>query len=149
MSSPFRRSVLAVSAAALALAMSACMASAPSNGDGGAPKAHVGELQGNGPYQQFIVKYRDGSVPAREQDSVKARFASTAGNSGLKSGGGAIKLEHKLRLSVAADVFRADRPLSKAEAQKLMQTFAADPDVEYIEIDGVVSIMPIGGSLDR
>jgi serine protease len=26
-----------------------------------------------------------------------------------------------------------------------MQAFAADPDVEYIEIDGVVSIMPVGG----
>lgn len=149
MSSPFRRSVLAVSAAALALAMSACMASANSNGDGGAPKAHVGELSGTGPYQQFIVKYRDGSAPAREEASVKTRLTSTAGSSGLKSGGGAVRLEHKLRLSVAADVFRADRPLSKVEAQRLMQAFAADPDVEYIEIDGVVSIMPVGGGPDR
>ena len=135
MASRFRRLLLSTAAAVLSLGMTACMAAGP---------AHVGELQGDGPYQQFIVKYRDGSAPASQEASVKARLDRTAGSSGLKSGAGAVRLEHKLRLSVAADVFRADRPLSKAEAQKLMQAFAADPDVEYIEIDGIVTTMPVG-----
>lgn len=141
-----RRSLLAVSALALAFTMSACMAGASSSNDGGAPQAHVGELAGAGPYQQFIIKYRDGSAPARDEASVKTRLSQTATGSGLKSGNGAVRLEHKLRLSVAADVFRADRPLSKPEAQKLMQAFAADPDVEYIEVDGIVTTMPVGTS---
>ena len=132
-----RRFLLATATAVLSLAMTACMAAGP---------AKVGGLQGEGPYQQFIVKYRDGSAPAREEASVQARLDRTVGASGLKNGGRAVALERKLRLSVAADVFRADRPLSKVEAQRLMQAFAADPDVEYIEIDGVVTTMPVGGS---
>ena len=140
MASHYRRFLLSTAAAVLSLAMTACLAAGP---------AKVGELQGDGPYQQFIVKYREGSAPAREEASVQARLDRTVGASGLKSGAKAVALERKLRLSVDADVFRADRPLSKAEARQLMQSFAADPDVEYIEIDGIMKIMPVGGGLIR
>lgn len=126
-----RRLLLATAAAVLSLGMTACMASGP---------AKVAPLSGEGPFQQFIVKYKDGTAPAQES-AVQARLDRTAAGSGLRH----VKLEKKLRLAVSADVFRADRPLSKAEAEKLMQAFGADPDVEYIEIDGVVKIMPVGG----
>ncbi|RDZ26856.1 hypothetical protein [Lysobacter silvisoli] len=131
-----RRLLLATAAALLSLAVTACMASGP---------AKVAPLSGEGPYQQFIVKYKDGTAPAQES-AVQARLDRTAAGSGLKSGGAPLKLEKKLRLSVSADVFRADRALSKAEAEKLMRAFGADPDVEYIEIDGIMKIMPVGGS---
>ena len=130
-----RRLLLASSAAFLLLTVTACMAAGP---------AKVAPLSGSGPFQQFIVKYKDGTAPAVES-AVQARLDRTVAGSGLKSAGAPVKLNKQLRLSVGADVFRADRSLSKAEAEKLMQAFGADPDVEYIEIDGIMKIMPVTG----
>lgn len=107
----------------------------------GASPAQVGDLPGAGPYQQFIVKYRDGSEPQNNEAAVQARLDATVARSGLAGAGqsDAVKLRWQRRLAVAADVFKADRPLDRAEAARLMQQFAADADVEYIEVDGIVT----------
>ncbi|UHQ24328.1 hypothetical protein LVB77_06430 [Lysobacter sp. 5GHs7-4] len=131
-----RRFLLGTAAALLSLVVTACMASGP---------AKVAPLTGEGPFQQFIVKYKDGTAPAVES-AVQARLDRTAAGSGLKSAGTPVKLNKQLRLSVGAEVFRADRALSKSEAETLMRAFGADPDVEYIEIDGIMKIMPVTGS---
>lgn len=131
-----RHLLLVSSAVFLSLAVSACMASGP---------AKVAPLTGEGPFQQFIVKYKDGTAPAVES-AVQARLDRTAAGSGVKSAGTPVKLNKQLRLSVGAEVFRADRALSKSEAETLMRAFGADPDVEYIEIDGIMKIMPVTGS---
>ncbi|RNF84130.1 hypothetical protein EER27_06905 [Lysobacter psychrotolerans] len=107
------------------------------SGGSGESTAIVGTLNGDGPFQQFIVKYRGASAPGRDSAQVPARLAATAPSQGLA---------WQRRLGVEADVFRTARPLDRAQAQALMQRFAADPDVEYIEADGVVTHQPVLGS---
>ena len=41
-----------------------------------------------------------------------------------------------------ADLFTVDRPLDRAEASALMQAFADDADVEYIEVDAMMGLVP-------
>ncbi|MFD0739914.1 hypothetical protein ACFQZQ_11575 [Lysobacter koreensis] len=103
--------------------------------------AQLGELAGDGPFQQFIVKYRDGSEPQLDEAAVQPRLDATAAGSSLGGveAGRALALRWQRRLAVAADVVRAERPLDRAEAARLMQQFAVDPAVEYVEVDGIVS----------
>jgi len=104
------------------------------------------ELEGDGPFQRFIVRYRDGSLPARDKAEAAARLARTAGEAGLSP---APALHWQRRLAVGGDVFRTDRPLERAAAESLMQAFARDPDVEYIEVDRMMGIGPLPGAQMR
>lgn len=115
------------------LLMAAC---ATAIGEGGVASR---ELQGDGPFQRFIVRYRDGSAPAQDRNSVPARLAATAAAAPLAPTPG---LNWQRRLAVGADVFTADRPLDRDEAAALMQAFSRDPEVEYIEVDRMMGIGP-------
>ena len=125
----------------LAVAMSAC---GPTRGDtgpsaAGPAAASAGEEAG---VHRFIVKYRAGSAPAVDPGRVQARLDRIAG---------ALDPEHPVglawqrRLAVEADVFASSRPLAPAEVERLLQRFAEDPDVEYIEVDGRMTIRPRAG----
>ncbi|MFK3651305.1 hypothetical protein ACI2IY_23160 [Lysobacter enzymogenes] len=103
------------------------------------PQAHVGEPVGAGPFGQFIVKYRDDSQPLKQQGAVQPRLDRTAAQAG-KSG---IKLTWKHRMGINADVFAVSPALSRGEAIALMNAFAADPDVQFIEPDNHISLGPI------
>ena len=46
-----------------------------------------------------------------------------------------VAVAHHLRLAVGADVVRTDRKLDSARAERLMRRLAANPDVEYVEVD--------------
>ncbi|MGY0558148.1 MULTISPECIES: hypothetical protein [unclassified Lysobacter] len=118
----------------------------------------LGELPGEGPYQRFIVKYRDGSVAAQSPAAARAQLEASAVASGLDGAatGQSLQLDWQLRLAVGADVFTTSRPLDRQEAAALMAQFGSDPQVEYIEIDGIVTIQqgstlpppePLGGNL--
>lgn len=107
------------------------------------PAARVGALPERGPYQQFIVKYRAGTAPARDPAAVQVRVDATVAGAGLVEGGDAqhgVKLVWQRRLAVEADVIRATQPLDRAQAERLMQRFAADPEVDYIEVDRIKTI---------
>lgn len=128
-------------AATLCLWMTACMAAKGNAGD-----TKVGELPGQGPYAQFIVKYRAGSAPAMDTVAVQERLQATAALSGLHAGGTAsepLRLAWLRRMSVDADIIKAGRPLDRTEAASLMRAFAADEDVEYIEVDAMMTIQPM------
>ena len=98
------------------------------------------ELQGDGPFQRFIVRYRDGSLPARDKDEVPVRLARTASEAELSP---APVLDWQRRLAAGGDVLKTDGPLDRAAAASLMQAFADDPDVEYIEVDRMMGIGPL------
>lgn len=100
----------------------------------------VGELPAEGRFERFIVKYRSGTGPARDADSVQARLDAVA--SQIASGNEPLRLQWLRRLAVDADVFKASRPLERQEAARLMALIAEDPQVEYIELDGVATIRP-------
>lgn len=108
--------------------------------------AHAGEngmsdgretvvLSGDGPWQRFIVKYRAGSAPRETRDVVADRLASTVGRAGLD---GAVVVRWERRLGVGADLVMTDRPLDREHAQRLLDAFAADPEVEYVEPDAMM-----------
>ena len=97
------------------------------------------ELQGEGPFQRFIVRYRDGSDPSRDRDSVPGRLATAAAQASLPP---EAVPRWQRRLAVGADVFTVDPPLDRAAARALMQALARDPDVEYVEVDRMMGIGP-------
>lgn len=91
-------------------------------------------IESGAEYSGFIVQFRDGTAerahPGRVASSLQgansmmARFAN-----------GAPGLRHFRRMSLGADVVRADRALSSDEAVQVMQQLAALPGVEYVEPD--------------
>ncbi len=102
--------------------------------------AQAGGSVAEGTYQRFIVKYREGSEPSAKVDAVQKRLDATA-----PSG---VKLSWQRRLGVQADLFMTDRVLDGREAGALMQSFRADPDVEYIEPDSMMGIDPVTRTQD-
>lgn len=106
---------------------------------GETPMASGFVLEGEGPFQRFIVRYRAGSAPAVDPAQVPARVARTVAAASVSPG---PELAWQRRLAVDADLLVAGRPLARHEAQALMEAFSADPDVEYIEVDGVMGIGP-------
>ncbi len=145
---PWLSAAVAVS---LACSVSACMAAGSSaDRDPPAasaqaeaaprPPAHVGQTMGAGPFSQFIVKYRDDSAPLKQPSAVQARLDQTAARAGAASG---LRLTWKHRMGINADVFAVQPALDSGQAQRLMQAFAADPDVQFIEPDNHVRLDPI------
>jgi hypothetical protein len=108
----------------------------------GAGRAQVGTPVGAGPFGQFIVKYRDGTGPLTQQGAVQPRLDQTAQRVGLTNKSG-LKLTWKHRMGIQADVFSVSPALDRAEAVRLMETFANDPDVQFIEPDNHISLSPI------
>ena len=80
-------------------------------------------------FDQFIVKYRDGASATVQQRGL-ARAANAAGK--------AVGLQRLRTLAVGGVVVRADRGLDRAEAAAVMRSIAADPAVEYVEVDRIM-----------
>ncbi len=100
------------------------------------------ELPGDGPFGRFIVRYRAGS-PAGEDPALAAeQLRRTAAAVGLAADGGP---SWQRRLAVGGDVFVLARPLERDAALRLMRAFAADPQVESIEVDRRLGIDPPAG----
>ena len=94
---------------------------------------HYDQLPADSQFQRFIVKYRDGTAPGRDAGAARERLGAMQSLTG-------VQLEWLRRLGVEADVFKTDLPLDREAAAELMDRFSADPDVEYIEVDGVMTI---------
>lgn len=119
-------------AAATALALSSMVAS-PVMATG---RVDLGGLQSAGQsYDRFIVKYRDGSAERANVANVKPALTRAAAT---PVGGKAVALDHVRRLAVGADVVKASRKLDRVEAAQLMRQIAADPNVEYVEVDALM-----------
>ncbi|MGH8082657.1 MAG: hypothetical protein ACREP7_18920, partial [Lysobacter sp.] len=86
--------------------------------------------------------YRDGTAPLTQQGAVQPRLDRTGKQAGLANKSG-LKLTWKSRMGIKADVFSVNPALDRAEAMQLMQTFATDPDVQFIEPDNHMSLGPI------
>ncbi|MEJ1096872.1 MULTISPECIES: S8 family serine peptidase [unclassified Pseudoxanthomonas] len=85
-------------------------------------------------FNQFIVKYADGSPQQRDTAMLRGSLNSAA-KAVPAAKGKALGLGHLRRLAVGADVVRSDRKLDRAEAESLMRQIAADPNVLYVEVD--------------
>ncbi len=85
-------------------------------------------------FDRFIVKYRDGSSEQASAASMKQALGSAA-RAVPSAKGRALGLNHLRRTAVGSDVVTTDRKLDKVEAETLMRQIAADPNVEYVEVD--------------
>lgn len=112
-----------------------------------AGQVHLDGLQSDAQFDRFIVKFRDSAPEARDAAALQSslRQASVAAHQmiegqRLQAGGraGAAKpfeVGHLRRLSVGGDVVRASRKLDREGAEALMRQLAANPNVEYVEVD--------------
>jgi serine protease len=97
----------------------------------GAGRVEADGLQSAQSFDQFIVKYRDGSAPRADAANLQRALDHAASAVGNRAQG----LRHLRRLAVGADVVRTGRKLDRVEAAELMRQLAANPDVEYVEVD--------------
>jgi len=91
----------------------------------------------------FIVKYRDqaGSSAASiasARNSVLSRSLAAASKAVPARNGRAVGLTKVRDLAVGPTLVRTDRALDRAEAEQLMRAIAADPAVEYVEVDQIL-----------
>ena len=119
--------MLSALAAAIALGLAAPSAFAGA-------QLNLSGLESEPTHDQFIVQYRKGSA-AHGNAAALGRSIEAAARGIAASGGRALAVRHLRRLAVGADVVKAARALNRAEAEALMRTLAADPDVEYVELD--------------
>ncbi|MDL5367805.1 S8 family peptidase [Xanthomonas sp. NCPPB 2654] len=88
--------------------------------------------------QRFIVKYRDGSTELAAPASLQRALSSAATAVPAKSGR-ALGLTSLRRLAIGPEVVKANRVLDAKEAEMLMRRLAADPNVEYVELDRIMT----------
>lgn len=125
--------VLGVSALSSLLMLSPAMAG----------ELHLSGLASADTHQGFIVKYRDqagSNVAAVEKarSSVLSRSLAAAAKAVPARDGARVGLTKVRDLAVGPTVVRADRALDRAEAEQLMRALAADPAVEYVEVDQIL-----------
>lgn len=98
---------------------------------------------GEAAYAGIIVKYREGSAAranvARMQQSLDRAAARALPMQALGRGGAEpVALKHERRMAIGADVIRPSRKLDRVQTEQLMRQIAADPDVEYVELDMIM-----------
>ncbi len=127
-----RRHALAVATAA-ALSATLLSASALAAGQG---LVHTAGLQSDASNDRFIVKYKDGSAQ-RGNATALSRSLSAAANATLH--GKALGLKKLRRTALGAEVLSTAKKLNRDEAEVLMRQLAADPSVEYVEVDRLMT----------
>jgi len=107
-----------------------------------AAPAFAGDVQLSGlqsapTHQRFIVKYREGSAPVANTTALASSLKTAA--AGLSSSQGrALGLQEVRKLAIGPTVVKTDRALDQAESELLMRKLAADPNVEYVEVDQIM-----------
>ncbi len=97
-----------------------------------AERINISGLQSAPSHDRFIVKYRDGSAQQSSEASLNNALGVAAA---AARGGKALGLQKLRRIATGAEVVQSSRKLDSVEAEMLMRQIAADPDVEYVEVD--------------
>ena len=141
-----RRNALAL-ATALAIASPGLMAAANNET---AARVNLSAIGTDTQFDRFIVKYREGTPEAKSAANLQKALndASVRANQliqsarlqqGMKSGAEKpLAVGHVRRMSLGADVIEASAKLDRAGATILMRQIAANPNVEYVEIDAIL-----------
>ena len=105
------------------------------------PAAAAGRLDLSGlstadSHDRFIVKYRDGSTAAASTANIQASLDAAV--RALPARGAArATIRHLRRMAVGGEVVQVGRKLDRVDAETLMRQLAADPNVEYVEVDAL------------
>jgi serine protease len=79
-------------------------------------------------YNQFIVKFKDGSIEHANASQRQQRLDAVGRAQGLR-------IDQLRRLAVGADVIRTDRVLDARQIKNFISKLRNDPRVEYAEVD--------------
>ena len=138
-----------VAATSFALAAQAAFAA----GAQPAPRVDLSAVQSGSQFDQFIVKYRAGTPEATNaaELSRSLQAASVSANQMVQAArlqrgeraapGKPLAASHVRRMALGADVVSTSQKLGAAEAEMLMRQIAANPNVEYVQIDRVMTHM--------
>jgi serine protease len=100
---------------------------APITGD---PTIHGGQIPAGGaPETRFVVKFLDSTQSSKQGQRIRAEAYS---GTGRRLG---VPLQEVRSDSRNLAVAKADRQLTAQEAQRVADSLAASPDVEYAEVD--------------
>ena len=123
----------------LAAAMATALTAGAVSTAAAAGRVDLNGLQSAGQttFDRFIVKYRDGSTERANPAALKSTLGNAARAVPAKNGK-ALALGHVRTLAVGAEAVKADRKLDRVEAEALMRQIAADPNVEYVEVDQIM-----------
>ena len=99
-----------------------------------ADRINLSGLGADQQFDRFIVKYREGT-PERTNARNAAATLKGANSAVLSARGQSLQVNHLRRMSQGADVVTASRKLDRVEAEALMRSIAANPAVEYVEVD--------------
>ncbi|HIY70555.1 MAG TPA: hypothetical protein H9827_03720 [Candidatus Luteimonas excrementigallinarum] len=105
-------------------------------------------LDGDGPWQRFIIKYRPESAAGRDPEAARATLEA-AGYPAAVGAERFPRLQWQRRLGVGADLFTTAEPLDRDGAQRLLQALARDPDVQYVEAETMMQALPAGPQRPR
>ncbi len=83
-------------------------------------------------FDRFIVKYRAGTSAVVQQNNLTSAARVSAK---------ALSVARVRTLSVGGEVVQANRPMDRVEAESLMRQIAADPNVEYVEVDRLMKAL--------
>ncbi|KFL37231.1 hypothetical protein N788_10350 [Arenimonas donghaensis DSM 18148 = HO3-R19] len=114
-----------------------------------APRVDLSAIASDTQFDQFIVKYKAGTPEASNPAELKRSLEIAAVNANQlvqaarlqrngRDAGKPLAASHVRRMSLGADVVAASQKLSPAEAETLMRQIAANPNVEYVQIDRVM-----------
>ena len=115
-----------------------------------APRVDLSAIASDTQFDRFIVKYKDGTPEASSPAALNRSLQVASVNANqlvqaarLQKAGRAspdkpLAASHVRRMSLGADVVATSQKLSPAEAETLMRQIAANPNVEYVQIDRVM-----------
>jgi serine protease len=96
-------------------------------------------------YSRFVVKFKDGSLEQQNPAALnRALAAASVGANQMiqgasaqrgENGGKPVVASHLRRMSMGADVIATSRKLGRADAEALMREIAANPNVEFVQVD--------------
>lgn len=115
-------------AAATVLALSAFVAMPAVAG-----QAHTAGLQAGQRYDRLIVKFKHGSLAARNAAALDAAMRRAALS--VQVGQRVPTLKRVRRMAIGSDVLVSDMALDREQLQALMTRIAADPDTEWTQPD--------------
>src|SRR5690554_4434346 len=116
-------------------AMTALILSSFAAGATASDRVNLSGLQSADQHDRFIIKYREGSRQHADPAALRRVLDSAAASA---PSSGQLQLQHLRRTGTGADVVQARRKLGRVEAEVLMRQIAADPAVEYVEVDQVL-----------
>ncbi len=134
-----------VAATTFALAAQAAFAA----GTQPAPRVDLSAIQSGTQFDRFIVKYKDGTPEASSQAALSRSLQSAAVGAnqlvqasrlqrGEAGAGKPLVANHVRRMALGADVVATSQKLGRADAETLMRQIAANPNVEYVQIDRIM-----------